>query len=861
VKLREYQLAAADAIQREWVDKRSTLVVLPTGAGKTILAAEVTKRLLPGRTIFIAHRDELIFQARDKMMYAAQIDCEIEKAELVASTSLWNRSPCVVASVQTLVSGKNGHKRMQRFKPDDFACLIIDECFPAGTLVDGRPIEEIRVGDYVSSVTGRAIQNRTVTRIFKKKCRRLITVHFKDGSILRCTPEHPVWSETHRAFVPAIMLDTNDVVLRLTTEYDYEFRNTSFETLSSMRGARPIRESQSQIVFSRVQKAAKRGSYGRYEQEARVGTHEEKQSHGPKGESGKDVSHSPGHRPQAGYPGWEWKGANGTGDEAGERVGMVDRICRKHWHAGPGDSDSLQNRRGQPEYEGRTGSGRFQPLRCRKTITRPQEGAIPCFVGVDYIEVHEQTSDGTFGGLCPDGHVYNLEVKQSGTYFANGLLVHNCHHGAAKTYVDIIRYFSQNPNLRILGITATPDRSDEQALGQVFDSVAFDYEILDAIHDGWLVPVQQQIVSTTIDWSGIRTTAGDLNGADLNAVMEAEEAVQGVAGATIKIVGDRRTLIFVASVKQAEMVCDIINRPGNKPGSAEWVCGATPRDQRRELLGRFERGQTQIVVNCDVLGEGYDNPAVQCIVIARPTKSRSKYAQFCGRGLRPLYGIVDNYPTAGGRKLAIAMSAKPNCTIIDFAGVSGRHKLMTTADILGGNVSDEAVDKAKELAKKADGPVNMQKLLDEEEKKLREQAEKRRLAESARKAKVVAKVSYTTSEINPFDAFDLTPAKDRGWDNNRTLSEAQRLLMRNKMNLNPDDYTYAQARQLLNEQFKRWRGGLASLNQLRRLKEVCPELKATELTRKEASALLARPSIVQRFTPSEELPFELCSPK
>ena len=75
------------------------------------------------------------------------------------------------------------------------------------------------------------------------------------------------------------------------------------------------------------------------------------------------------------------------------------------------------------------------------------------------------------------------------------LIIDEAHHATADSYRDIINYYSQNPELRILGVTATPDRTDEEALGQVFKSVAFDYEILDLIHDGWLVPVEQQFIS------------------------------------------------------------------------------------------------------------------------------------------------------------------------------------------------------------------------------------------------------------------------------------------------------------------------------------------------------------------------------
>jgi hypothetical protein len=103
----------------------------------------------------------------------------------------------------------------------------------------------------------------------------------------------------------------------------------------------------------------------------------------------------------------------------------------------------------------------------------------------------------------------------------------------------VIEHYGQNPDLKTLGVTATPDRHDEEALGQVFDSVAYDYELLDAIHDGWLVPIRQRaVVVDGLDYSSIRTTAGDLNGADLARVMEYEEMLHAVASPALEFRGD-----------------------------------------------------------------------------------------------------------------------------------------------------------------------------------------------------------------------------------------------------------------------------------------------------------------------------------
>lgn len=414
------------------------------------------------------------------------------------------------------------------------------------------------------------------------------------------------------------------------------------------------------------------------------------------------------------------------------------------------------------------------------------------------------------------------------------VIVDEAHHATSPSYRRILDYYRQNPRLKILGVTATPDRADEAALGEVFQSVAFDYEILDAINDGWLVPVEQQMVTIDgLDFSAIRTTAGDLNGADLAAVMEAEMNLHGIVSSSLEIIGDRRTLCFAVTVKQAEMYSEIFNR--HKPGMADWVCGMTPKDQRRETFRKFSNGQTQILVNVGVATEGYDNPAVEVILQARPTKSRCLYSQMVGRSTRPLPGIVDQWTEAEDRRAAIAGSSKPTCLVVDFVGNAGRHKLMTTADILGGKTSDEAVERAIAQAKKKGKALNMVEALADAESSLRMEAEQRRLKDAARRAKVVARAQFSTRSINPFDVFQMEPARERGWDKGKTLSEKQTNLLR-KQGIDPADMSYAQGRQVLNEMFRRWDGKLATLKQCNLLQKHGYETK--DLTMADAGKLI-----------------------
>lgn len=396
------------------------------------------------------------------------------------------------------------------------------------------------------------------------------------------------------------------------------------------------------------------------------------------------------------------------------------------------------------------------------------------------------------------------------------LIVDEAHHATSASYRRFFQYCRSNPKLKMLGVTATPDRADEEALGQVFDSVAFDYEILDAIKDGWLVPVFQQMVNVDVDFSTIRTTAGDLNGADLAAIMEQEKNLHSIAGPTLEIVGNKRTLVFTSSVKHAEMLSEIFNR--HKPGSSAWVCGKTDPDDRMRINNDFHNDKIQILCNCGTHTEGFDSHGIAVVVMARPTKSRSLYAQMVGRATRPLPDVVDGCPNNSSvRRAAIARSAKPGCLVVDFVGNAGRHKLMTSADILGGNVSDEAVENAIKSARMSGRPVRMAESLEEEEEKLK-QREARRLADEARRANVTARTSFTTKTVDPFDVLQVQPVKSRGWDSGKTLSEKQRGFLK-RQGINPDSLEYAKARQLIGEMIFRLEKKLCTYGQAKVLRK------------------------------------------
>lgn len=416
------------------------------------------------------------------------------------------------------------------------------------------------------------------------------------------------------------------------------------------------------------------------------------------------------------------------------------------------------------------------------------------------------------------------------------LVVDEAHHAVANTYQRVINHYRQNPSLKVLGVTATPDRTDELALGKIFSAVSYEYDIRDGIYDGWLVPIEQMSVEVqSLDFSQMRTTAGDLNGKDLAEQLEFEENLHGIADPTIKIVGDRKALVFAASVAQAERLAEIFNR--NRAASAEFVTGKTPKEYRRKLFDAFAQRELQYLVNVGVATEGFDDPSIEVVVMARPTKSRCLYTQMAGRGTRPLEGIVDGLSDANARKSAIASSGKSSVEIIDFVGNCGRHKLVTSADILGGRYEDDVVELAKQTAQETSErtgkPVDMMTELQRAESEI---ARRRRMREEAERRKHIrGYAQFTTSKVNPFDLFDIMPQRERAWHKDRPPTEKQ-LAVLEKNGVLTEGLTFTHASQLIDAVIKRRENNLCSFKQAKTLRKY--DIDPSKMTFQEASAMI-----------------------
>ncbi|MFE1748979.1 DEAD/DEAH box helicase [Streptomyces anandii] len=249
------------------------------------------------------------------------------------------------------------------------------------------------------------------------------------------------------------------------------------------------------------------------------------------------------------------------------------------------------------------------------------------------------------------------------------VIVDECHHAAAPSYMTVLEHFGAWRGLPVAGFTATMTRTDG-GLADVWQDVVFTLDILEMIEDGYLCDVRgKRVIVDGLDLDSVRTRAGDLQDGQLGQALEDSDAGPVVARAYQEHAGDRAGVVFTPTVSTAQAMADAFTATGI-PAAAIW--GDMPRDDRAATLDRYRAGDVQVLTNCMVLTEGFDAPWTSCAVIARPTKSAGLYCQMAGRALRLWKG-------------------KRDALILDVMGASTRHKLASIVDLTGREVvmSDE----------------------------------------------------------------------------------------------------------------------------------------------------------------------------
>ena len=371
--------------------------------------------------------------------------------------------------------------------------------------------------------------------------------------------------------------------------------------------------------------------------------------------------------------------------------------------------------------------------------------------------------------------------------FFDTIIIDEAHHCISDSYQRILQHFD---HADVLGVTATPDRGDMINLGQVFDSLAYEYTLPKAIKEGYLCPIKAITIPLELDLSGVSTQAGDFKASDIDTALD--PFLHQIAEEMKKYCNGRKTVVFLPLVKTSQKFRDILNENGF---SAAEVNGKS--DDRSEVLSDFDKGKYNVLCNSMLLTEGWDCPSVDCVIVLRPTKVRGLYCQMVGRGTR-------------------LCANKDHLLLLDFLWHTERHELCRPANLICESV-DVAKKMTENLAACAGNPADIiyaeetavnDVIAQREESLAKELSEMRK-----RKRKLVDPLQFEMS-INAEDLSSYVPSF--GWEMLPPTEKQQQAL--EKLGIFPDEIDNSgKAKLLLDRLAKRQNEGLTTPKQIRLL--------------------------------------------
>lgn len=256
-----------------------------------------------------------------------------------------------------------------------------------------------------------------------------------------------------------------------------------------------------------------------------------------------------------------------------------------------------------------------------------------------FIEKHQIACIPTLARRCfRDGEVIEPSLFGGGTPIpgADLVIVDEAHIGVGCQAQTVIEHYKQTGAV-VLGLTATPARKDGRGLGAIYDDMVIGPTVRELTEQGYLVPARY-FGGATPDLEGVKMQAGDYNQKQIGERANEPVLVGDIVSNWCRIASERQTFVFAVDVAHSKALCEQFKAAGVK---AEHLDGKTENDERKEIQERLRKGETQVIVNCQVMTYGVDFPPVSCIVLATPTKSVTKYFQSVGRGLRPCDGKTD----------------------------------------------------------------------------------------------------------------------------------------------------------------------------------------------------------------------------
>lgn len=399
------------------------------------------------------------------------------------------------------------------------------------------------------------------------------------------------------------------------------------------------------------------------------------------------------------------------------------------------------------------------------------------------------------------------------------IVIDECHHALTDTYRAVIDHF---PDAHLLGVTATPDRGDLRSLGEVFEKIAFEYSIVQAIQDGYLCPIRAQTVPLQIDLSGVAKQGGDYQLAGLGSALE--PYLRQICNEIKERCRDRKTIVFTPLIATSRKMLALLGEAGVK--EVREVNGESK--DRAEVLAWFSSAAPGcVLLNSMLLTEGFDEPTCDCICVLRATKVRALFTQMVGRGTRLAEG-------------------KRNLLLLDFLWLTQSHDLCRPACLITDDEEVASVITEKQENGQGEMEISADALADAEsetvqkrEKALAERLEKMR----RRKAGLVDPLQYAYS-VEDVNLTNYQPRTDRDVGN-PTMQQLDQL---EKLGFGAPA-TFGEAELLIKQHDARRAAGLSTPKQIRFL-ESKGFRNVAKWTKAQAQKMTQRIIVCQWRTPA-----------
>lgn len=242
------------------------------------------------------------------------------------------------------------------------------------------------------------------------------------------------------------------------------------------------------------------------------------------------------------------------------------------------------------------------------------------------------------------------------------MVIDEAHHAVSGSYIDVIKglgFMNDDPDKLLVGVTATPWRLDGQGLDNVFQKIVFQRSLSTMIRAGCLTDLKAIRVKTETNLVGVHTRMGDFAPGELESVVNTGARNRIIVASFKQYAKDRRAAAFCAGVAHAKDLAKAFKDAGFRAGV---VYGDMKQEDRETVLHAYKQGDIQVLTNCEILTEGWDDEQTDCLLMCRPTKSKGLYTQMVGRGTRLFPG-------------------KENCLVLEFT--DNRHDICNLGTLVG----------------------------------------------------------------------------------------------------------------------------------------------------------------------------------